>query len=180
MDTLISGATAASSCLGPNLGKFATMMVKPVSLHIVCGKFDACHWSSSAPPLPSISFSLSFMSPLSLSHKLVDRRLHLGCCVVGALWVGPGPAHFQGTDVWLQGEEIENMERERKRKGTEGDALLGAEYEQKRNDWYSPCELCASSPKQLISMSSPLPPSLPPSPFSSRPASWPFFTLSRP
>jgi len=118
--------------------------------------------SSSAPPLPSISFSLSFMSPLSLSHKLVDRRLHLGCCVVGALWVGPGPAHFQGTDVWLQGEEIENMERERKRKGTEGDALLGAEYEQKRNDWYSPCELCASSPKQLISMSSPLPPSLPP------------------
>jgi len=51
------------------------------------------------------------MSPPSLSHKLVDRRLHLGRCVVGALRVGPGPAHLQGTDVWLQGEEIVNMER---------------------------------------------------------------------
>jgi hypothetical protein len=66
MDTLLSGATAASSCLGPNLGTFTTMMVKPVGKSFFVGMGATF---STFSPCPSLN--------LALIHDLIHFSLFL-------------------------------------------------------------------------------------------------------
>jgi hypothetical protein len=76
MDTLLSGATAASSCLGPNLGKFATMMVKPVRPLLACIAW--CYIFAPDPP----------------SHRLIHLSLFLSLTYIQMTGV------FISASVW--------------------------------------------------------------------------------